>query len=73
MSPIGLFMNFYEFYKNLNRIQELASRNATGSPKELAKKLNVSERTLYRLVRELKNQGVLIEYCRKINTYWINN
>lgn len=73
MSPIGLFMNFYEYYKKLNRIQELASRNATGSPKELAKKLNVSERTLYRLVHKLKNQGVSIEYCRKINTYWINN
>lgn len=73
MSLIGLFMKFYAYYKNLNRIQELASRSATGAPKELAKKLNVSQRTLYRLVQDLKNQGISIEYCRKKNSYWINN
>lgn len=66
-------MRFYEYQKKLIRIQELAKRNATGSPKELAEKINVSERTLFRLVQNIKEQGVEIEYCRKISTYFINN
>lgn len=66
-------MKFYEYQEKLTRIQELAKRNATGCPKELAEKMNVSERTLFRLVQNIKDQGIQIEYCRKINTYFINN
>ena len=66
-------MRFYEYQEKLIRIQELAKRNATGSPKELAERINVSERTLFRLVQNIKEQGVQIEYCRKISTYFINN
>ncbi len=66
-------MKFYEYQEKLIRIQELAKRNATGSPKELAERINVSERTLFRLVQNIKEQGVEIEYCRKISTYFINN
>lgn len=66
-------MRFYEYQEKLIRIQELAKRSATGSPKELAVKIDVSERTLFRLVQNIKEQGVQIEYCRKINTYFINN
>lgn len=66
-------MKFYEYQEKLNRIQELAKRNATGSPKELAQRISVSERTLFRLVQNIKDQGILMEYCRKTNTYFINN
>ena len=66
-------MTFKEYQEKLNRIQELAKINATGSPKNLAKRINVSERTLYRLVQNIKEQGVPLEFCRKINNYKINN
>lgn len=66
-------MKFNEYQEKLGRIKELAKRNATGSPKELAQRMNVSERTLFRLVQNIKEQGVPIEYSRKINTYYINN
>ena len=66
-------MKFYEYQEKLTRIQELAKRNATGSPKELAEKINVSERTLFRLMQNIKEQGIQIEYSREISTYFINN
>ncbi|CAN5411260.1 hypothetical protein BH10BAC1_BH10BAC1_13150 [soil metagenome] len=66
-------MTFKEYQKKINRIQDLAKRNATGTPKDLAKRINVSERTLYRLVQNIKDQGVPLEYCRKLNAYQINN
>lgn len=66
-------MKFYEYQEKLNRIQDLASRNSTGSPKQLSITIEVSERTLYRLVQSLKDQGVPIEYCRKTNTYLLTN
>lgn len=66
-------MKFYEYQEKLSRIQELAKRRATGTPKELAIKMNMSERTLLRHVQNIKDQGIPIEYCRKINNYVINN
>jgi predicted DNA-binding transcriptional regulator YafY len=65
-------MNFYQYQERLNRIHDLAKRNATGTPKELATKIGVSERTLFRLVKQIKYKGISIEYCRKVNTYFIN-
>lgn len=73
MPLMHVCMKFYEYQEKLNRIQELAKRNATGSPKELAQRINVSERTLFRLVQNIKEQGIPMEYCRKANTYSINN
>lgn len=66
-------MKIYEYQERLSRIQNLAKRNATGTPKELADKMGISERTLLRLVKQIKHQGISIEYCRKTNTYLINN
>ena len=65
-------MTFNEYQEKLNRIQELAKKNATGTPRELAAKLNVSERTAFRLIKHLKNQNTAIEFCRMKNTYYIN-
>lgn len=66
-------MKTKEYKTRLERIQELAKQNATGSPKVLANRINVSERTLYRLVQNIKEQGIAIEYCRKTNSYCIYN
>lgn len=66
-------MKIYEYQERMNRIRSLAKRNATGTPKELANKIGISERTLFRLVKQIKHQGVSIEYSRKTNTYFIDN
>ena len=66
-------MKFYEYREQLERIENLAKKNATGTPKELANRINVSERTIFRLIQNMKDFGIEIEYCRKKNTYFINN
>lgn len=49
---------------------KLIRRRATGNPKELAKKLDVSESTVFRLLRIMKeNMGLTIEWSARHNSY----
>jgi|GraSoiStandDraft_26_1057304.scaffolds.fasta_scaffold956940_1 predicted DNA-binding transcriptional regulator YafY len=51
-------------------VDKLIKRKATGQPKELASKLQVSESTVYRILRLLKeNMGLSIEFSEKQNSY----
>ncbi len=56
-------------YKRLKYIDLLISRSATGTPKNLAQKLNISEITVYRYIREMKELGAPIKYCRICSSY----
>ena len=62
-------MKFENYQEKLEQLKKLVAYSNTGSPKELAKKLNVSERTARRLVERLRDQNYLIRYCRKSNSY----
>ncbi|KAA9355162.1 hypothetical protein [Larkinella humicola] len=55
-------------YESLNC---LVRKRATGSPKELAQKLGISERAWYKLRDELVNElGVPLAYCPIRRTYY---
>ncbi|NJO02342.1 MAG: HTH domain-containing protein [Bacteroidia bacterium] len=41
----------------------------TGTPGELAQKLEVSERTAKRMIAQLRESGLDIRYCRYENSY----
>ena len=59
--------------KNLERLQQLHQRivqENTGTPKELANFMNISERSLYKLIEQLKDLTAPICYDRKSNTYF---
>lgn len=62
-------MKIEENQEVLERIVELARKKATGKPYELAKKLGVSERTVYRLKDALLDQGLRIRYSRIVDSY----
>ena len=47
------------------RIDELIRAKTTGTPKELAKTLNMSERNLYKIIKTMKNLGAPIKFCKK--------
>ncbi|GGD28398.1 HTH domain-containing protein [Hyunsoonleella pacifica] len=62
--------------KHLERLQQLHQRIEqanTGTPKELARFMNISERLLYNLIEELKDFGAPISYNRRIKTYYYND
>lgn len=62
-------MNYFDYSEKLNTIYYLTKTCATGTPKELACRLNVSEKTVRRMINQLRNQGFLIKYCRIKLTY----
>jgi predicted DNA-binding transcriptional regulator YafY len=62
-------MTFIQYAKKLEVIKYLAQHKQAGTPQQLAKKLDVSERTVQRMVGGLRNIGYPIRYNRLRLTY----
>ena len=64
-------MKFIDYIEQIKRIDNLIKRRATGTPSQFAKRLDVSEATLYRCLNDLKELGAPISYCsdRQCYTY----
>lgn len=59
--------------KNLERLQQLhllIETECTGSPKELSRKMAISERLVYSLIDQLKSLNAKILYNRNRQTYF---
>jgi hypothetical protein len=54
----------------LERLHKRINESSTGTPKEFAKRLCISEQYLYEIISEMKDMGAPIEYSRKNNTYY---
>lgn len=65
-------MTHYEIIEKAEYVKKLASHGKTGTPEQLAKKLNLSRRTLYRLIQNLRTAHIPIVYDRKIQSYIID-
>jgi predicted DNA-binding transcriptional regulator YafY len=65
-------MKLLEQLQTLQRLDRLVRLKATGSPKILATKLDVSERTIYNLIDGLRELGATIEYCKHRQSYYYN-
>lgn len=60
----------YDFHK-LIYIEQLIKRKATGCPKELAKKVGLSERTLFEYLSFLKRElKAPIKFCKQRKSYY---
>ena len=64
-------MTYLEYAKTIERITYLAERKMTGTPKELAIKLEVSKSTVKRIIGRMKAQKIEICYCKYENSYII--
>ncbi len=62
-------MKLIEQLRLLERLDQLIRLKATGTPKQLARRIQMSERKLYRLIQELKDLGFPIEYCKACQCY----
>lgn len=65
-----IMLNIFSDLFFLQRIDYLIRTRATGSPKSLAERLDTSENSVYRLIENLKTQGLPIEYDRRNQTYF---
>jgi predicted DNA-binding transcriptional regulator YafY len=58
------------YFNRLGHLNQLIMKKSTGSPIELAKKMNVSERTTYEYLEILKSLGAEIKYSRTRRSYY---
>lgn len=59
-------MNDAEF---LARVIGLMKRKSTGDADRFAAKLNISKRSVQRLIQALKDEGYPIEFCKSSDSY----
>jgi len=53
----------------IERIDQLIRLKATGTPKKLAERLDISEATLYRLIETIKKMGAPVEFSSRYQSY----
>jgi predicted DNA-binding transcriptional regulator YafY len=58
------------YFNRLDYLNSLIRRKATGSPKQLANKLTVSERTVFAYIEILKSLGAEIKFCKVRQSYY---
>ena len=63
-------MKLLEQIERINRLHELIKHRRTGTPDQLARRLNLSTSMVYKLMDELKLREVPIEYSRQLGTYY---
>lgn len=56
----------------VQRIDRLIRLKATGSPEDFARKLNMTQRNLYRILEDLKEMGLPIVYNKVRKSYQYN-
>ncbi len=66
-------MNTIKTLERLQKIHSLIENECTGSPYELASKLNISERSIYNLIEYLRDFEAEISYDRSRKTYYYRN
>jgi predicted transcriptional regulator len=66
-------MKFIKQLERYQKLDDLIKQEKTGTPNDLAEKLELSRSHLYRLLGDLKDYGAEIKYCRKMNTFQYKN
>ena len=59
--------------EQLKKVHKLIKRESTGSPKELASRVNVSERQIFIILEQLREMEAPIRFNRRTNTYFYDD
>lgn len=62
-------MGYQICFNRKMRLVQLIELEQTGGVDELANKLKVSKRTIFRYIDELKDRGALIQFSYNMNSY----
>jgi predicted DNA-binding transcriptional regulator YafY len=66
-------MDFLKYSEYLDSIVNNIQSKTCVTAAALSKKLNVSKRTVYRMIDHLKLKGIKIEHCRRRKKYFIES
>ena len=64
-------MNYVAYTQKLHLLEDYINKQWAVTPAQLARKLNVSSRTILRMIIHLREQGIIIEYCKNEKKYKI--
>ncbi|HEX6431419.1 MAG TPA: HTH domain-containing protein [Niastella sp.] len=59
-----------QYFNRLENIDRLIRKKGTGTPKQLAQKLHISESLLYEYLSFMKEQGAPIVYSKMRQSYY---
>lgn len=66
-------MDYITYSEKLEYLKWLIEKERTGTTKELAKKFEVSERTIGRMISNLRLQGHEIAFSKTKETFFLKN
>ena len=66
-------MNIIGQLQRIEKISRMIKSARTGTPKEFADELGISESHFYRYIEELQEMGAPIQYSRSRRTYYYEN
>lgn len=58
------------YFQRIRTLDRLIQRKATGTPAQLARRLNISRSRLYDYLLFLKDEGAPVRYSRERQTYY---
>lgn len=61
---------FEAYIHRMSRLQYEIKKKHTGNADQLAQKLNISRRTLFKDIEYLRDRGASIKYCRFRKTFF---
>lgn len=62
-------MDYFTYNEKMDAFKHLARMKATGTPREAADRLELSERTVKRMAFRLRQRGIPIFFDRGMQTY----
>ena len=63
-------MNLSKYLERFDRLHHMIAKKATGSPSELAGKLDLSKRAVYEYIRIMREMVAPIAFCHVRQTYY---
>ncbi|MBN1414508.1 MAG: hypothetical protein JW973_05365 [Bacteroidales bacterium] len=66
-------MKFLYYFDRIRAIDHFIQKRSTGTPKELAKRVSISERALYETLSLMKDYGADINYNSFLRSYCYEN
>jgi biotin operon repressor len=71
MKPNYKNMDYKTYAQRLDYLKELVEKGQLSSPKDLSEKFECSERTIRKMINDLRESGIEIKYSRKKFKYFI--
>ncbi|HEY0743991.1 MAG TPA: hypothetical protein VGD40_21140 [Chryseosolibacter sp.] len=66
-------MSLLKYIERLKQMDDLIRRKATGTPEQFSRRLGLSKSVLMDELKDLKELGAEVEYCRERRSYYYEN